>query len=351
LFLDFDPAAGERRDVHAVAVDLLHGLGGKIRKRGHESRLEEERRRVLEFLTDTFTLAGRSAVIYSCTPRRLWEVFQLQVRTRPMARFAERPILAPLAALLDDHERYAVALVDKDRARLLQVFLGRVEHEADVIDKNPGRSEMGGWAQARYSRHREEHLHAHLVYAAQQLQSESRRRPFDRLLVGGPSEARAAFLAVLPRNLRTRVAGTFSAELFLSEQEIINRVEAHEAAVEREGEVRFISDVLDTAMAGGPATLGWDETLQALGEGRVHKLVAVEGELRKGAACPVGHLAVVESIPTCPVCRTGMEPVDDLGEWAVERAFDTGSRVELVSGEGAQDFLTKAGGVGSLLRY
>jgi hypothetical protein len=42
------------------------------------------------------------------------------------------PDLAPLLRLLDEHERYAVALVDKEKARLFSVFLGEIEVERQV---------------------------------------------------------------------------------------------------------------------------------------------------------------------------------------------------------------------------
>jgi hypothetical protein len=194
VYLSFAAAEGERRDLRAVALDVLHTLGGTARER-LEGRLDEERRGLIDFLNGDFELGGRS-VSSSVAGRGPGDIFQ-QMPVAPLARFAERPVIAPLAALLDVHERYAVALVDKDRARLLHVYLGRVEREVDVVDEYPGRSKMGGWSEARYSHHRDAHLHVHLLRAAHQLREEARRWPFDRLLIGGPDEARAAFVAVL----------------------------------------------------------------------------------------------------------------------------------------------------------
>ena len=349
VYLSFAAAEGERRDLHAVALDVLHTLGGTARER-LEGRLDEERRGLIDFLNDDFELAGRSAVIFSCRPRGLWVVFQLQMPVEPLARFAERPVIAPLAALLDVHERYAVALVDKDRARLLHVYLGRVEREVDVVDEYPGRSKMGGWSEARYSHHRDAHLHVHLLRAMNQLQEEARRRPFDRLLIGGPDEARAAFVAVLPRSLRTRVAGTFGAELFLSEYEIVERVRAVEEASEREAERRLVSDILDAAGSGALATVGWDDTLQALGEGRVHKLVVATERPVRGSACPAGDFASIEKLSQCPVCGQLLQHVPDLAEWAVERALETDAMIETVH-QDAEAALAEEAGIAAVLRY
>jgi hypothetical protein len=149
VYLSLPPPGGERRDLRAALDDVLSPLGKLSLDEEQRARLDEERELVKEYIQRGFELHGRGVIVFSCRPRRLWEVFQLQVPVRPLARFAERPAVAPLAAVLDDYERYAVVLVDKDRARLLRVYLGRVEAHVELVDKYPGRTEMGGWAQAR----------------------------------------------------------------------------------------------------------------------------------------------------------------------------------------------------------
>jgi peptide chain release factor subunit 1 len=350
IYLSFEPSGGERRDIHAALEDALVSLEGQSLDERSRARLAEEGELAKAYLQRGFALHGRSVIIFSCKPRKLWEVFQLQVPVHPLARFSDRPAVAPLAALLDAHERYAVVLADKDRARILHVYLGQVEHEIDVADGYPGRSRKGGWSEARYSRHRETHLHAHLLRAMEQLLDEERRHPFDRLVVGGPDEARSAFLAVLPRSLRSRVAGTFAAEQFRSDFDVVERVRAIEETAHGKAKVHEVSDLLDTARAGGPAVLGWDETLQALGEGRVHRLVLVDGAAQAGRTCAAGHFACVESLSACPLCGKPLEAAIDLQEWAVRRALDTDATIESVQGEAA-DALATGGAIGALLRY
>ena len=351
VYLSFDPPGGERRDVGAAFVDATRPLERLPLSAGQRARLEEEQALVQEFVRSRFALHGRGVIVFSCRPRGLWQVFQLQVPVRPLARFAERAAVAQMAGILDEHERYAVALVDKDQARVLSVYLGQAERRAHITDEYPGRNKMGGWAAARYSHHRDAHLHAHVVRVAEALVDELRRQPFDRLMVGGPDEAMSAFLHVLPRNLRERVAGSFLAELFLSDEEVVERVGAVEAAAVSAAGARLVSDLGNAIGAGGLVALGWGETLQALLEGRVHKLVLAEGLSRQGSVCPEGHAAVLQPLPACPFCEGPLTPVDDLAEWAAERAFDTDARIEIVRGEGAQGLLARGDGIGAVLRY
>ena len=311
---------------------------------------EQERARVIDFMRGEFELHGRSLVIFSSQPRALWQTFQLQVPVRTLAWFSERPLVSPLTAILDEHERYAVVLLDKEQARLLSVYLNRVEAQMHIRDDYPGRTATGGWAQARYARHREAHLHRHVLHVTEAIRAEVSRRPFDRLIVGGPDEALSALLSVLPAGLRSRVAGTYTCELFASEQEILDHVRAIEEAAERRGEAELVTRLVDQAKGGGLATLGWEQTLQSLGEGRVHKLFLTEGATRRGWGCPSGHFAGPTSRKVCPLCGIRIDAVPDLAEWAVERAFDTDASVETVRGEAARQ-LRKEGSVGALLRY
>jgi hypothetical protein len=71
----------------------------------------------------------------------------------------------------------------------------------------------------------------------------------------------------------------------------------------------------------GPAELGWDTTLRALSEGRVHQLAISAGELRSADA-----------------------------DRAVELAFESGAQVEVLHGD-AEEVLTPHRGIGALLRY
>lgn len=349
LYLDFAPSGGERRQPAAAFVHALKTLDTLDLSPKLRARLDEERALVEEFARKKFALQGRSLILFSCQPRGLWSMFQLQEPVRPLARFAERPAVAQMASLLDEFERYLVVLIDKEEARLISVYMDRAESRAHFTDDYPGRNKRGGWAQARYSHHRDDHLRRHVLHVTEALLGELQRQPFDKLIIGGPDEAKSALLHVLPRPIQTRIAGSFVGELFLSDAHVVERVRDVEEKAEHESQASLVNNLLDAAGAGGPAALGWEETLQALAEGRVHKLILVEGRTRKGRVCSNGH-AVIESLRTCPFCAARLEVVNDLAEWAAERAFDTDARVATVRA-GAAKALTTRGGVGALLRY
>jgi peptide subunit release factor 1 (eRF1) len=230
------------------------------------------------------------------------------------------------------------------------VYLEEVEDEIEIKNGYPGRTAAGGWAQSRYQRHREAHLHTHVLKAVDALAQEQRRRGFDRILVGGPDEARAALLGALPRGLRSRVSGTFSCELLASHEAVLKRTRKLMEAAEREAEETLVEHLLGAAKSGGLAATGWEETLAALFEGRVHKLVLVDRLRKRGRSCPGGHMAVGRGPRICSLCDEPVGASRDLAEAAVGAALDTQASVEMVRGSAAQQ-LRREGGIGAILRY
>jgi hypothetical protein len=83
-------------------------------------------------------------------------------------------------------------LLDKGRGRLFSVFLGALEVSQEVADAVPPKHRSGGWhllSQIRLARCHEDRVAKHAHHVAATLTELLRRRPCDRLLIGGPPEA------------------------------------------------------------------------------------------------------------------------------------------------------------------
>ncbi|MBI3964442.1 MAG: hypothetical protein HY329_02315 [Chloroflexi bacterium] len=264
----------------------------------------------------------------------------------------DRPHLAPLQELLDDYERVAVLLFDKERARLFTIFLGELEYQESIEDEVPGKQATGDWyalSQTRYARHHEDHVLRHAKRAIAMTMAALRARPFERLLVGGPAEAVALLKHHLPRPLRARLAGTLRLEVFASDAEVLEVALRAAAEIERRREVELVRELVDAATTPHVA-LGLDATLAALRDGRVHALiVATDGFSAKGRECRTcGRL--VSDVDGCPFCGGPTHSLADLRERLIEVARAQSAKTELVSGEAA-GILVEHGGVGSWTRY
>lgn len=369
VYLDVDPSTTQREGYEASLLELWKPLRASLDNTDLTTRLEEEIGRANAYVRSWNEPPGRSLALFTSAPADIFIPIALDVPVLSGARFAARAHLLPLIAALDEHERYCVALVDRERARVMTVWMGRIDQRTEFTDDLPGRvTGGGGWStgghessrpgtargivhssQGGYARHIDHQVHLHMRRVVDELWRLRRNHVFDRLIIGGPPEAMNMLRQALPRSLNALVAGEFTGELFASDDQVIERVRGIEAQAERQRERVLVEEMIQRSLKRQLAVTGWDETLMALCEGRVHELALIEGLSVAGYVCPEGHLAVTERIERCPLCEEPTWPVDDLAAWAMQRAAATDAHVEFVRGEAAE--LLRVHGIAANLRY
>ena len=268
-----------------------------------------------------------------------------------LVMWQDYPAIEPLVESLDEQERVAVLLIDQEQSRLFTMFLGEIEERADFTDDVPGRQATGGWfglAQKRYERHHDLLVLRHVQRTIRALMAELRKRPFDRLILGGPPDAVTLLTHQLPRPLRNRLAGTFELEMFVSSAEVLDVARREAELAERRAELEDVRVLLD-ASTGQNAAVGADATLAVLSEARVHRIFIARNLELAGGECHTCDRLVLQT-GTCPVCGAKLEPVASIRERAIESALTQGARVEVIAGEAA-DLLMSHGGMAAWTRY
>jgi peptide subunit release factor 1 (eRF1) len=266
-----------------------------------------------------------------------------------MARFEPRPVLSPLIAALDEHSRYCVLMFDKDHARIITVVLGAVEEEVTLHGDVIGRSAVGGWAQANYARHREHHLHEHARRTIEHLWAIDRSRPIHALVLAGPDEALAVLRRMLPAALARSVVATMPMEMFAVAADVVKRVAAIEVEARETKDHELIAELVEDAESGGHASVGWDDTLRALGDARVHMLVLPDGKTRAGVQCPEGHYLSAAQMKFCPLCGEALLQTEDIAENAVRAAMATDAQVHFLAPQASEELADR--GIAAFLRY
>jgi hypothetical protein len=124
-----------------------------------------------------------SAVFASGRPRYLHAV-ALPARPAERIRSSALPEIAPLQAAIDDHERLAVLLFDKERARISTIYLGAIEAQQTIVDEVPGKQATASWlalSQARHARHHEDRHGAGSRGGSPRARRDARARPGARV--------------------------------------------------------------------------------------------------------------------------------------------------------------------------
>jgi peptide subunit release factor 1 (eRF1) len=293
----------------------------------------------------------RGLAFFACSADGYFELVESPLPVSDGIVVNHTPHVRPLEAVLQEYQRFAVLLVDRQRARLFRFELGECTEQAEVFDAIPrGADGAGHPAQgargAKVQRHTDEIAHRHLKHAADVTFAELQERPVDHVILGGPNEVVAELEGMLHPWVRDRVADRLAIATTAGPDEVCQAARAVEASVTRRSEAQLV-DRLRDALGTGAGVAGLDATLGALVERRVDVLLISDGYQAEGWRCrscrylgPRGR--------KCPVCAREMDLVDDVVEEAVEEALANKCRVQIVRGNADLDVL---GRIGAVLRF
>ncbi|HEX9697424.1 MAG TPA: Vms1/Ankzf1 family peptidyl-tRNA hydrolase [Actinomycetota bacterium] len=346
FYLDTDGRRFPRRaDLERATADALRTIDTTNLSRLGRASVDAARARISDYVAKEFERgATRGLVVFDCDAADLWQVFHLPASVRTRAVADRHPHVLRLEALLTRAERFATALVSRDKARLLTTHLGRTQERSDVLDEVPGKHGQGGWSQANYSRHIEELAHRHYKHAAEVLFALSKTDPFDRLILAGPDEAVATFEKGLHPWLAERVAARVTLPMNAGIARVGETVRAAEDVIEFDRAAEVVGRILEEFAAGRSAVVGIEQTLAALRDGRVDTLALADGDPRAGYRCE-SCATLATSDGKCDSCGATMTPVADLNEEIVDEALRTRCTVVAAETRPLPD------GVGALLRF
>jgi peptide chain release factor subunit 1 len=349
-------------------VSLYLDVDGRryVRPRGYEAQLEAMVRQATAGANgdaataaqlqriESFVKAGvdrsrtRGLALFSCRSPELWHVIELPVPVRNQLVVNATPHVRQLEAVLDEYERFAVLLADKQRARLFVFELGELVEKSELFDRLPRHEDdRGDWDRDHVRGHSAEAAHQHLKRAAHVAFEMFKAQPFEHLVLGAPEEIAKELERELHSYLRDRIRARLTVPVGASEAVIRQAALDVEHQVERAKEAQLVQRLRDAAGARAGGVLGLADTVTALTERRVDTLLVSEGYEAPGWRClSCGHVALKGR--ACPVCARDMHQVDDVVEEAIDEALAQSCRVAVVVGNADLDVL---GRIGALLRF
>ena len=366
VYLQTAPRPSAGPNASAQLTEVLRPLRAAILDEDERKEFDRAAHRARE-LCERLSPLPRAVAIFTCPPRAFETVIPLATMVPRNGVWTSRLYLAPLIAALDEHERAVVVLMDKARARIFQVCMGRIEELESFTDDVPGRHREGrslqrayqgpavglvgmGYDSAKIQRHHEWHVRQHIDRVLRSL-ARSRRTPLlGRIFIAGPVEAVSELRRLLPTPLRRRVSGELSLPLIASPAEVLRAVTEAQEIVERGEELALVEELVERSAR---SRLGPTAVAEAVADGQVHLFVYGERTSLTGRQCGTCGWILVDGEPSpavCPRCDGELLPPQDLVDLMMNRVLDEGGRVEEVRGEAA-DLLAASGGVGALIRY
>lgn len=355
LFLNLDPSQFATAPARATEINSL--LDQAERCVRDDSALTHDQRRALRqdvesaraFMTGADFEGAHALALFVCGPADLLEAVKLPRPIETRACVDDSPLVEPLAEL-GMRGTWCVLLVNRQVARMLRGSPERLDELPPVHDEVHRQHDQGGWSQARYQRSVDKEVQDHLKRTAEVVFRRFRRSPFQRLLLGGPEEILSDVEQHLHAYVRDRIAGRVKVDVENSSPEVVRKAAAPVMEeVDRARERESLDRLEEGVGAGGRATAGLGETIEALNERRVETLLLVEGLSAPGVYCRGCGWVGVDDLRACPADGGELERRDDVIESAIELAILQSADVLVTRHHGEE--LERRGGVGALLRF
>jgi len=338
LYLDVDQTnpANRKRQFETHMKDLLRQLRNANPDDGELPAAASE----VEEIVKRVELNGRTLVL--ARHRGLGVTFRnvLRIPLPSGAYWTVGAFLRPLLEALDEHERFGIVLVDQKRARLLTVFLGEIEEHRDLISEIPPRPDSPSSdrlrSQPRMERRHDESVSSHVKMVAAEMGRLLDQLEVDRLIIGGSVEVASELARQLPKRLRGRLVEVLPIPLTASVDEMLARTGEVQTRLERAEELQVVRDLLKEIRKGGRAVVGLPATVDAVNQGRVWKLVYLQGLKLEGGFCGACQVLVPPADQRCPLCGSEVEREPHLLDRMARAVLERGGHVEIVDGPAAE---------------
>lgn len=307
-----------------------------------------------KYLDHSYDWSQPGLAIFASSDGQFFRDYPTAVSFRNRLRLGSKPYIKPLAHLLDHYAHYGVIMVDRVGVRFFEYHLGELQNsngsmgeDIQKLKKGGGTSAVGMRAGGSGARREEEVVQRNLRDSAAAAGTFFAKKPIRRLFVGGTAETVGPFTSMLPKQLQSCLAGTFTLDMTAGEHEVRQMTLRLLDKANAEREEKLVKQMVTTQAKGGNAVTGLDDTLQAVSEKRVQSLIISDGFRKPGYFHPESAF-VTANLARSPMGDQEMTEIEDVIDTAVALTMSQGGHVEIISNN---PDLEGAGRIGAILRY
>jgi peptide chain release factor subunit 1 len=352
VYLDMSVNSDNKR-THQVFLNQRRGRFAELdsdRAPHHREAIGEAFARIDRWLGEEFDEGNRGVALFLEVGGDWMEALQFPVPVPNRLVVADRPLVAPLAQVIEGYRHHGVILLDREQVRILSVYLGTLLDEIEVHGRPIPTShdvQAGGYSQPRYQRRKlEEMKHFFREFAKEVEEFVSGHKP-DDLVVLGTDENVKRFMEFLPDRVQQMVIHTGAMRVGESASTVLAALEPHLEAARDRGSREVVQELWDRVEQDYFATAGLQGTLAALQEGKVETLVIARESEVEGARCSRCGYLFPRDVASCPFDGSTTENGVDVHEEMVRLAEGQGAAIEFVDPTTAEGLR----GAGALLRF
>lgn len=208
-------------------ITQFHSLIHQNLDKEGQKKIRQDIDRIVEYLKQTYDSRGKRSVAFFSAQNKLWETIDFEFFLPPKINISNTPNTQPISQAISKYRKYLVLLMDREKARIFTVHLGKIEEHTDIFDgivPQRVKAKKVDWARDdKIFRHIEDHLHRHLQLLAQKTAEFFKNKNVHFIVIGGHPELLEKIKKYLPYPLNKKVSGEFVTELNIPLNEVFLR--------------------------------------------------------------------------------------------------------------------------------
>jgi peptide subunit release factor 1 (eRF1) len=347
------PQDKSHREETILAKDLVRRTMQELQSDGDSRGAIRDLERLLRLAEGLHGNQARSKAVFACSGRGIWQEFDVPTVVASTKLFINRRFhLKPLAPLFSEYPRLCIILIDRQRARFLDLQFDELHEMAGFSNLMPrhGRSDgYGGYDAGHAQHHEEDEVRRHYQAAAEFLRNAAEKKLFEALVVGCHDVNWPDFESQLHPYVRKKLLGRFSADLStLSDAQARQQAERIlRGSLEHHHQVQ-VRDALEGSKSNGRGVTGLRRVLRATEMGEVETLLMTADYTARAVECTsCGHLDS-HIVRYCPLCGRATRKLDDICEALVPIAIKNNIGLVLMPRDEMFDWV---GNIAALLRF
>ncbi|MCU1287409.1 MAG: hypothetical protein JWO13_3759 [Acidobacteriales bacterium] len=346
------PQNASHREEAILVKDMVRDAIRKEERNGNRKTLRADLERIQEIGEMLHGNHSRAKAIFACADKKIWREFDLPAldggtRIHVNSRFW----LKPMAVAVLEVKHCLIALVDSEKARILDYYMGELterERFEDDISRKVRSDGFGGLEAGHVERHVENDVMRHVKRVADRLFEIQSEKKIDCLMIGCRQEFWPDIEPHLHPYLKKSLVGRFNVDPGLATpQEIQEMASTLLAEIQLNEQQARVREVIGEAQRNGRGSLGLRHVITSLERGEMQTLLLGQNFSARVVQCThCGHMDT-RIVEKCAVCEHDTRHVDDVADALIGIALRMGVQVLHVDDE---EF-ANAGNIGALLRF
>lgn len=347
------PSDKSHRHEAIVVKDLAREALAQAEQQGKNSCARQDIERIVALADHLQGNSRQAKAIFACAHRGIWREYDLPpLLAKTQLTVNSRFHLKPLTPILEQRPRVLVALIDRAKARIMEMNENEIEEKQDFANDLTRRGRSAGYAGyegGHIERQKENDALMHFKTVADYLQTYCQRINCEKIAIGCRDEVWPEIKPNLHTYTLDHLAGQFRVDpKVASLQEVKEKVER--LLVEDEGrrKLDLLSEVVGEAGRNGRGALGLRRVLRSMETGEVQTLLLDEKFAAAGVQCTNCEHLDINMSHSCSVCGQPTIGVEDIADALIGKAMASG--IELVYLPASRE-LDRVGRIAALLRF